>query len=166
MATVPSLALFLLAVTSPMSHAQKAAKLAWGPAPAVFPSGAKMAVVSGDPTKAGPFTAQLSMPSGYRIPPHWHPTDEHVVVKRGTLLIGMGDTMTKASTKSMKALKAGESVDVKANMHHYAAAQGRTLIDVTAQGPFAMTYVNPADDPQTRTMAKSKGKAKGAKTKT
>ena len=163
MVTAPSLALFLLAVASPASHAQKTAKLKWGPAPAVFLHGARMAVVSGDPNKAGTFTAQLSLPAGYRFPAHWHPSDEHVTVKQGTLLIGMGDTLNKASMKSMKVLKVGESIDVKANARHYAKARGHTVIEVTAQGPFALTYVNPADDPQTRAMAKGKGKKAHAK---
>jgi hypothetical protein len=46
----------------------KPAALAWGPAPAIFPSGAQMAVVSGDPGKAAPFVVALKMPAGYRIP--------------------------------------------------------------------------------------------------
>jgi hypothetical protein len=33
-------------------------------------------------------------------------------------------------------------------MHHYATAKGATVVEVTAMGPFAMTYVNPADDPR------------------
>jgi hypothetical protein len=36
---------------------------------------------------------QLSVPAGYRMPAHFHPTDEHVEVKQGTLLIGMGDRL-------------------------------------------------------------------------
>jgi hypothetical protein len=50
----------------------------WGPAPAILPAGAKLAVLDGDPTKPGLFTMRLSMPDGYRIPPHFHPVDEHV----------------------------------------------------------------------------------------
>jgi hypothetical protein len=68
----------------------KSATLSWGPAPAVFPQGAQMAVVSGDPGKAAPFTVELSMPDGYRIPPHFHPTDETVEVKKGTFLLVRG----------------------------------------------------------------------------
>src|SRR3989442_12803096 len=30
-----------------------------------------MAVVSGDPGKAGPFVVRLKMPAGYKIAPHW-----------------------------------------------------------------------------------------------
>ena len=59
-------------------HAQDASKgdastPSWGPAPAVFPAGAKMAVISGDPAKAALFTVELSFPDDYRIPPHSHP---------------------------------------------------------------------------------------------
>jgi quercetin dioxygenase-like cupin family protein len=123
----------------------KTAALPWGPAPAVFPKGAKMAVVSGDPAQAAPFTVELSMPDGYRIPPHFHPTDETVEVKKGTFLVGMGDTLDVSKTSAMKA---GAKAQVPAQHHHYAVAKGATVVSVTAVGPFAMTYVNAADDPQ------------------
>jgi hypothetical protein len=156
---VPTLALALLAVASVSARAQTPATLKWGPAPAVFAHGAKMAVVSGDPMKSGKFTAQLSMPSGYRIKPHWHPTDEHVVVKQGSLVVGMGDAMNKAAIKAAKTLKVGESSDLTANTHHFAMAKGRTVIEVTADGPFVLNYVNPKDDPQQHKAAKVKAKA-------
>jgi len=106
-----------------------------------------MAVVSGDPSKAAPFTVELAMPGGYKIPPHFHPTDEKVEVKKGTLLVGMGDTFDASKAKPMKA---GDTGSVPANAHHFAAAKGATVIAVSAMGPFGMTYVNPADDPQSR----------------
>ncbi len=117
----------------------------WTPAPPVFPAGAQMAVLKGDPSKSGPFTIELSLPDGYRIPPHSHPTSEHVVVRRGTFLVGMGDSLNLATARPMTSGQAG---DVPARMHHYAAAQGATVVAVSATGPFAMTYVHPADDPQ------------------
>jgi len=123
----------------------KSPTLSWGPAPAVFPQGAKMAVVDGDPGKAAPFTVELAFPDGYRIPPHFHPTDETVEVKKGTFIVGMGDTLDVAKTKAMKV---GAKGQVPANHHHYAVARGATVVSVTSMGPFAMTYVNPADDPQ------------------
>ena len=140
----------LLMVLTPVLTAQgtpkaKADSLQWGPAPAVFPAGAKMAVVSGDPTKPGPFIIQLAMPDGYRLAPHFHPTDETVEVKQGTFLFAMGDTFDLAKTKPMKV---GEKGSIPANMHHYATAKGATVVAVTSTGPFALTYVNPADDPQ------------------
>lgn len=150
--TLLSIAAFALAAplaaqgtASTSASSASAHALSWGPAPAVFPAGAKMAVVSGDPTKSGTFTVQLSMPNGYRIAPHFHPTDEHVTVKQGTLLFGMSDTL---NLKKASALHRGQSGNIPANHHHFAAARGRTVIQITAEGPFAMTYVNPADDPQ------------------
>jgi hypothetical protein len=35
-----------------------------------------------------------------------------------------------------------------ANHTHYAAARGETIVQVHAMGPFAMTYINPADTPK------------------
>ena len=127
------------------ASAPKTPALVWGPAPAVFPAGAKMAVVSGNPGKAEQFTVELAFPDGYRVPPHFHPTDEAVEVKQGTFLVGMGDSLDLAKTNAMQP---GAKGKVPAGMHHYAAAKGATVVSVTAMGPFAMTYVNPADDPQ------------------
>ena len=140
----------LFMVLTPVLAAQaaptaKAGSLQWGPAPAVFPAGAKMAVVSGDPTKTGPFVVQLSMPDGYRLPPHFHPTDETVEVKQGTFVFGTGDTFDLAKAKPMKV---GDKGSIQANMHHFAAAKGATIVAVTSTGPFVLTYVNPADAPQ------------------
>ena len=119
--------------------------LHWGPAPAVFPAGARLAVVSGDPFKAGMFTIELALTDGYRLMPHFHPTAEAIKVKQGTFVFGMGDTFDAAKAKSMMV---GDTGTVRANMHHYASAKGATIVAVTAMGPFALTYVNPADDPQ------------------
>src|SRR5438046_4361594 len=145
-------ACFMLSVALAM-HAQaapapaaKPAGLHWGPAPAVFPKGAKMAVVSGDPSKAAPFTVELSMPNGYKIPPHFHPTDETVEVKKGTLLVGMGDTFDAASAKPMKA---GENGSLPANTHHVAAVKAATLIAAGGRGAAANTNVKAPDHPQT-----------------
>jgi mannose-6-phosphate isomerase-like protein (cupin superfamily) len=104
-----------------------------------------MAVAKGDPMKSGEFTVHLSFPDGYRIPPHWHPTDEHVRVVSGVFMVGMGDVLD--TTKTMK-LSAGDTGTVAAKMHHYALARGATEITVRAIGPFAMTYVKGADDPR------------------
>src|SRR5690349_14440009 len=72
--------------------------LTWGPAPDAFPAGAKMAVERGDPSKPGEFVVRLSFPAGYKIPPHWHPTDEHVHVRSGEFLVGMGDALDQSKT--------------------------------------------------------------------
>jgi len=104
-----------------------------------------MAVVTGDPGKAAPFVVELRMPDGYRIPPHFHPTEETVEVKQRTFLYGMGDVFDVAKTKHMRV---GDKGTIPATMHHFATAQGPTIVAVSSMGPFALIYVNPADDPQ------------------
>lgn len=136
------------------TKAPAAPALKWGPAPAVFPHGAQMAVVSGDPSKAENFVVQLKMPNAYKIPPHFHLTDETVEVKSGTFLYGMGDVL---NATEMKTMATGEHGTIPAQMHHYAQAKGPTVVQVSAMGPFQLTYVNAADDPtKTPTKAQSK----------
>ena len=67
--------------------------LTWGPAPPVLPKGAKIAVLSGDPSKDGLYVLRLKMPANYRIPAHNHPTSEYVTVISGKFHIGMGDKL-------------------------------------------------------------------------
>jgi quercetin dioxygenase-like cupin family protein len=119
--------------------------LKWGAAPPVFEKGAQMAVLQGDPSKAGEeFTVRLRMPNGYRIAPHTHPTAENVTVIEGTFLVGMGSTVDRAK---MLAVPRGGFVSAPAEHPHYAEARGETVVQVHAIGPFALTYVNPSDAP-------------------
>jgi quercetin dioxygenase-like cupin family protein len=104
-----------------------------------------MAVLQGNPGSSELFTVRLRLPNGYRLAPHRHPTDEHVTVISGTFLVGMGET---ADLNNTMKLKAGGFVTAPANHAHFAAAQGPTVVQVHAMGPFAMTYVNPADTPR------------------
>jgi quercetin dioxygenase-like cupin family protein len=124
-----------------------AGEIEFGPAPDVFPAGAEMAVMQGDPSVAGEvFTVRLRFPDGYVLPPHWHPTDEHVTVISGTLLVGLGDTFDEAAF--LPPLEAGGFITAPANANHFAMAQGATEVQVHAIGPFELTYVNPDDDPR------------------
>jgi quercetin dioxygenase-like cupin family protein len=116
----------------------------WGPAPAIFPAGAQMAVLQGNPGGTEMFTVRLRFPNGYKIPAHTHPTDEHVTVISGHFLVGMGDKFDANATMT---LKSGGFVTAPAGHAHFAAAVGPTVVQVSAMGPFAMTYVNPADTP-------------------
>ena len=123
-------------------------ELKWGPAPAVFPAGAQMAVLQGNPGAAEPFTVRLRFPNGYKIAPHTHPTDENITVISGTFRVGMGKTF---DARTMTTLPTGGFVTAPANMAHYAVAQGLTVVQVHAIGPFVLTYVNPADMPKAGT---------------
>jgi quercetin dioxygenase-like cupin family protein len=120
----------------------------WGPAPPALPPGAQMAVLEGDPSKDGPFVIRAKFPAGYKVPPHWHPTDEHLTVLQGVIQYGMGDTFDVAALHSYPA---GSYVTSPKEMHHFVRAKGPTIIQLHAIGPFALTYVNPADDPRPKT---------------
>ena len=116
----------------------------WAAAPAVLPKGAEIVVLSGDPFKEGPYVLRLKMPSGYKIPAHNHPTTEYVTVISGNLHIGMGDKLDEKKGSQMTAGGYGEA---PAKMNHYAWASSPTVVQIHGQGPFAITYVNSADDP-------------------
>ena len=107
-------------------------------------AGAQIAVVSGDPFKEGLNVVRLKMPAGYKIPAHNHPTTEYVTVLSGAFNIGMGD---KLDEQKGMALRPGGFAEAAAKMNHYAWASAETVVQVHGQGPFAITYVNPADDP-------------------
>ncbi len=119
--------------------------LKWGPAPPFFPAGARFAVVQGDPSQTGVYTVRLEMPAGYTIRPHFHPTDEHVTVLSGALILGMGDSVR---TRTATVLTSGQFITANAEAHHFAVARGRTVVQVHGMGPFAITYVNAKDDPR------------------
>lgn len=126
--------------------AQSMAASKWMDGPPGLPAGAKFRVVSGDPGKEGLFAVRIQLPANYKIPPHNHPTDEIVSVKSGgPLAYGMGDTMDQASAGS---LEKGYHVTLMGKMNHWAATTAPTEIEVKAMGPFAITYVNPSDDPR------------------
>jgi quercetin dioxygenase-like cupin family protein len=140
-----ALAASLLAISAVAATAQiNPEAIKWGPAPAVFPKGAKFAVLSGDPGKPGTFVVRIKMPAGYKIAAHHHPTDEYVTVISGDLHLGMGDKLDKAKSK---ALTAGGFAVAPKGMNHYAWTKGGAIVQVSAEGPFAIIYVNPADDP-------------------
>ena len=131
----------------PPAHAPmvNASELKWGAAPPAFNAGAQMAVVDGDPTKPGPFVIRAKFPAGFKVMPHWHPTDENVTVISGTLIAGMGEKWDDAA---MKTFTAGGFARMPKKTPHYVQAKEDTVVQVHAAGPFTLTYVNPNDDPR------------------
>jgi quercetin dioxygenase-like cupin family protein len=116
----------------------------WGDAPPMLPKGSKVAVLYGDPQKDGLFIIRAKLPANYRIPAHSHPTDEIVTVLSGSLMVGMGD---KLDPTKVKGFPAGSVVVAPATTNHFVLTKQPTVIQVSAMGPLAFNYVNPADDP-------------------
>lgn len=117
----------------------------WKDGPGSLPKGAKFAILEGDPGKDGPFVMRIRVPDGYQIPPHWHPKVERITVISGSFNLGMGEKFDQSATREMAA---GTFGFWPAGMRHFVWAKGETVIQLHGIGPWAITYVNPADDPR------------------
>ena len=119
--------------------------LIWKAGPPSLPPGAQMALLEGDPAKAGPFTMRLILPSNYRVGPHFHPAIEHVSVLKGNFYMGTGkvfnaDAATRIKENGFALMPVGYA--------HYAFTRGKTIIQLHGVGPWGITYINDADDPR------------------
>ena len=118
--------------------------LKWADVPSL-PPGARIAVIEGPLTEAVPFTFRLKFPANYSIPAHWHPAIEHVTVISGTFSMGTGDKLDAAAAKP---LPAGSVAIMQPKTAHFGLTKDETIVQVHGVGPWAVTYVNPADDPR------------------
>jgi Domain of unknown function (DUF4437) len=121
------------------------AEVPWKDGPPSLPPGANVAVLEGNPTEPGLFTIRLKFPDGYRIAPHWHPAVERVTVIAGIFHFGMGETFDQTKAKP---LPAGSFVYMAPKMAHFAWTEGETIVQLTAEGPWGITYLNLSDDPR------------------
>jgi quercetin dioxygenase-like cupin family protein len=119
----------------------------WGAAPPAFPPGAQIAVLAGNPSQEGPYVIRLKLPAGYKVAPHTHPADENVTVISGSFNIGMGDKLDQSTSQNVKA---GGFAHVPKGMPHYAWFGEDTVVQIHGQGPAALNYINPADDPRNK----------------
>lgn len=120
-------------------------EMQWSAGPASLPPGAQVAVLEGNPAQAGPFTLRLRLPDGYRIAPHWHPGIEHVTVLSGVFIVGQGE---HAGAHPTRELSRGGFMLMPPQTPHYASTRGETVLQLHGVGPWAVNYVNPADDPR------------------
>ena len=125
--------------------------LKWGPPPPGLPPGAQVAVVSGNPGGDGPYVVRVRLPTGYKVPPHTHPTDENVTILSGNFHVAMGD---KFDAKKGETLRTGGFFNAQKGMQHFAWTTSPTIIQIHGLGPFVINYVNPADDPRNKTSEK------------
>ena len=123
----------------------KPGELKWDDVPSL-PKGAKLAVIEGPMNQAVPFTVRLKFPGNYSIPPHFHPAVERVTVLSGEFNMGVGEKFDK---KKGHALKPGGMMILEPKTPHFAwTTKGETVVQIHGTGPWAVTYVNAADDPR------------------
>ena len=117
----------------------------WKDGPPSLPSGARFAVLEGDPARDGFFVMRVMLPDGYRIPPHSHPNVERITILSGTFRLGMGERFDQGNAQT---LPAGTYAAMPPGMKHFAWAEGPTVVQIGTHGPWAINYVNPSDDPR------------------
>ena len=118
--------------------------LKWADVPSL-PPGAKLTIIEGPMNVAVPFTIRLTFPPNYKIPPHWHPAIEHVTVISGVLNMGLGDVL---DTSTSHRLEVGGMAIMQPKIHHFVWTQEGATVQVHGVGPWAINYINPADDPR------------------
>ena len=121
---------------SPDVHMVANSSLSWSDfAPPGFDPGMKLAVISGDPGKPGPYTVRLMFPAGYRFPVHWHPGAENLTVVSGTFQLGMGNT---ANWGELKNYGPGDYIYIPPRHAHFGGspASAASVIQLHGQGPF------------------------------
>lgn len=100
---------------------------AWGCGPAGWPSGSQVAVIAGDPMRAGPFMIRVELPSGYRLPAYRRPRDENIVVLVGSIEI---DTRT---------LRSGSFIRLRADEWHSLHTKSGAIVQIFGDGPVALS---------------------------
>jgi quercetin dioxygenase-like cupin family protein len=120
--------------------------LTWKDNPNI-PKGAQVAVLLGDPTKAGEVIVQrVKFPANYQVPPHTHPYAETITVISGSVGFGTGD---KFDATKGELMKAGSLYAQPAKHPHYVwTGNEEAIIQVQFIGPGGIDYSNPTDDPR------------------
>ena len=136
----------LISETAPTKHIMLSPEdIKWGACPPFLPAGGQCTVIEGDPQAPNElFTLRSKLPDNYKIPPHFHPTDEHVTVISGTFKMGLGKEFDE---KALKPMNAGSFMMMPKGVPHFALTSGETIVQVHAVGPMIFTYINRKDDP-------------------
>jgi quercetin dioxygenase-like cupin family protein len=113
--------------------------LKWTDAKPPLPSGAKVAVLEGNPKEPGHFTIRIKMPPNYKVPPHVHPVDERATVLKGAMYIGYGDILDE---KKAEKISEGCFYLNPAGVHHYAfTGKEETILQISTNGPWGLHYI-------------------------
>ncbi|RWB40290.1 MAG: cupin domain-containing protein [Mesorhizobium sp.] len=120
-------------------------EIAWKPY-AAFPTGARLAIVVGHPTQAGPYVVRVKVSGGTKLMPHKHPEDRIYTVMSGVFYIGLGDTFDE---DKVNAYPPGSVIVLPGDTWHFHwAKSGEYVTQVTAIGPLGLEYRNLQDDPR------------------
>lgn len=109
-------------------------------------SGIQTTILSGDPTKAGPYTIEIRVPPHTRIAAHRHRDDRSAVVISGMWYFGYAD---KADETKAKALGPGSFYTEPREEAHFAQTRDEgAVVYITGVGPTDTRYVDAVADPR------------------
>jgi quercetin dioxygenase-like cupin family protein len=107
---------------------------------------ARLAILVGDPTKAGPYVIRVKIPAETKMMPHKHPEDRIYTVLSGVFYIGLGEVFDESK---LNAYAPGSVVVLPGGQSHFHwAKSGEYVTQVSAIGPLGLEYVDPVDDPR------------------
>ena len=69
---------------------------------AAFPLSVRLAVIVGQPSKAGPYTIRVRVPHGVKLMPHRHQEDRVYTVISGVFYIGLGEQFNPESWRHIR----------------------------------------------------------------
>jgi hypothetical protein len=141
--------LFVIGVmTVSFAHAEQATAtsgdMKWVNAPASLPAGAKLAMLEGDLGKPGTLAFRLKLPAGYRLKPQTSPAVDRLIVVSGTFNFGSGEKFDSARTIPLST----GYVHWPDKSPYFGYTKEETVLEIQGAGPWAVSYVNPGDDPR------------------
>lgn len=99
-----------------------------------------LAAVEGDPAKPGLYVARVKFEPHNFSMPHWHNTDRHIVVLKGTWYMGVGEKFDPATAVPMPA---GSYVKHPAGAPHWDGAMDEEVVlQIVGEGPVTTELVN------------------------
>lgn len=108
--------------------------------------GLQTAILSGDPSKPGPYVIRVKFAPGTMSPPHFHPEARHVVVLKGTWWVGSGPKWDRDATTPVPA---GSLVVHHPNKIHFDGAKDEEVeLQIVGVGPSATIPVDESGQPK------------------
>ena len=119
----------------------KPGEIKWGNVPGM--PGLQAVLLSGDPSKPGPYIMRVKFAPGVMTRPHKHSHDRFVTVISGTWYTGTGEKFEPEKTEG---LPPGGFMKHPATAAHYdGAKEGEVIVQISGMGPVTTEYMAPAE---------------------
>jgi quercetin dioxygenase-like cupin family protein len=110
------------------------------PPAGLFPDGARIAILEGDPANPKTFIMRVKLPDGYRLPVHAVGITDRFDVLQGEPEFAIGE---RRDHQALRSFGPGSVILVPKGVQSYASAHGETVIQIFGVGPYEVTYRDP-----------------------